>query len=138
VSPDGRLLAAAGFDGEIAFFDTATLEREGDPVKGVVGGQLQFTPDGRTLASSGFDNTMRLIDVESRRQIGTPIAIVASGASFSPDSTQMAITTALGVVRLAVDAASLTAAACRAAGRDLTPDEWKQYIGGHPHPLCDR
>jgi WD40 repeat protein len=136
VSPDGRLVATVAFDGEINFFETSTLEHSGDPVKGVVGSQVQFTPDGRTLVSSGFDNTMRLIDVDSRRQIGTPLAIAAWGANFSPDSTQMAITTDRGVVRLGLDAATLTAAACRAAGRELTADEWKQYIGGTPHRLC--
>jgi len=136
LSPDGRLLATTAFDGEITFFDATTLERSGDPVKGVVGGQVQFTPDGRTLVASGFDNTMRLVDVESRQQIGTPLAITAAGASFSPDSTQMAITTERGVVRLGIDAATLTAAACRAAGRELTADEWKQYIGGTPRRLC--
>ena len=137
LSPDGRLLATVAFDGEINFFDTTTLERSGDPVKGVVGGQVQFSPDGRTLAASGFDNTMRLIDVTSRRQVGTPLSIAAWGATFSPDSTEMAITTDRGVVRLGIDAATLTAAACRAAGRELTADEWKQYVGGTPHALCE-
>jgi serine/threonine protein kinase/DNA-binding SARP family transcriptional activator/WD40 repeat protein len=137
LSPDGQLLATAAFDGEVNFFDATTLQREGDPVKGVLGGQLQFTPDGRTIAASGFDNTMRLIDVESRTQIGTPLAIAAAGADFSPDSKQMAFSTDRGVVRLGIDAATLTDAACRAAGRELTDEEWKQYIGGTPHQLCD-
>jgi hypothetical protein len=102
----------------------------------VVGGQVQFTPDGHTIAVSGFDNMMRLIDVESRTQIGTPLAIASAGAIFSPDSTQMAISTDRGVIRLGIDAATLTAAACRAVGRELTDDEWKQYVGGTPHTLC--
>jgi serine/threonine protein kinase/DNA-binding SARP family transcriptional activator/WD40 repeat protein len=137
MSPDKRLLATVAFDGEINFYDAATLEPSGDPVKGVVGGQVQFTPDGRTIAASGFDNTLRLIDVDSRTQIGTPLAIAAWGAIFSPDSTEMAISTDRGVVRLGIDAATLTTAACRAAGRELTDDEWNQYIGGTPHRLCE-
>jgi hypothetical protein len=64
------------------------------------------------------------------------LAIAAWGAIFSPDSTQMSISTDRGVVRLGIDAAILTTAACRAAGRELT-DEWKQYIGGTPHRLCE-
>ncbi len=48
----------------------------------------------------------------------------------------MAITTDRGVVRLGIDAATLTAAARRAAGREKpTADEWKQYIGGTRHAL---
>jgi WD40 repeat protein len=136
LSPDKQLLATVAFDGEINFYDASTLLRSGDPVKGTVGGQVQFTPDGRTIAASGFDNTMRLIDVESRTQIGAPLAITAWGAIFSPDSTEMAISTDRGVVRLGIDAHTLATVACRAAARELTDAEWKQYIGGTPRRSC--
>jgi WD40 repeat protein len=137
-NPDGTLMAAAAFNGTIRFYDTSTLHEVGDALSGVSAfpAQLQFTPDGRTLITSGLDNTMHFFDVESRREIGPPLEISGWGAPVSPDSKAFAITTPLGVERLSFDPGQLRAAACRAAGRDLTAAEWAQYIGGTRRPLC--
>jgi len=137
-SPDGKLIATAAFNGTIRFYDTTTLKEVGDALSGVSAfpAQLQFTPDGRTLITSGLDNTMHFFDVASRREVGVPLAISGWGAPISPDSKTFAITTDAGVQRLSLDRDQLSAAACRAAGRDLTAAEWAQYIGGPQHRLC--
>jgi WD40 repeat protein len=138
VSADGDLLATAAFDGTIRFFDPATLEQVGSALSGgtAFAAQIQLTPDGRTLITSGLDNSMRLFDVASRRQIGVPLDIASWGAAISPDSTEIAVTTAQGVGLLAIDRADLLRAACRSAGRDLTAAEWVQYVGGDEHRIC--
>jgi hypothetical protein len=97
---------------------------------------MQFTPDGRTLITSGLDSALRLFDVATRRQIGASITVTSLGAAIAPDSKEIAITTDGGVQRLAIDAGALRRAACRAAGRNLTAAEWRQYIGGPPRRLC--
>jgi WD40 repeat protein len=138
VSPDGSLMATAAFNGTIRFVDTTTLKQVGDALSGGVSfaAQIQFTPDGRTFITSGLDNTLRIFDVASRRQVGVPIAIASWGAAISRDSKTIAITTDRGVARLSLDAAALRRAACRAAGRNLTAEEWAQYVGGEPDRLC--
>jgi WD40 repeat protein len=138
VSPDGSLMATAAFNGTIRFVDTTTLKPVGDALSGGTSfaAQIQFTPDGRTFITSGLDNTLRIFDVASRRQVGVPIAIASWGAAIPPNSKSIAITTDRGVARVALDAATLSRAACRAAGRNLTAAEWKQYVGGEPHRLC--
>lgn len=138
VSSDGHLIATAAFDGTIRFLDATTLRPAGDALDGgaAFAAQIQFTPDGRTLITSGLDNTMRFFDVATRRQVGVPVAVASSGAAISPDSRQIAITTDRGVGRLAIDAAELSRAACRAAGRALTATEWAQHVGGRPHRIC--
>jgi WD40 repeat protein len=131
-------MATAAFNGTLRFFDPSTLEPLGDPVTGVAAfpAQLQFTPDGRTLVASGLDNTMRFFDVTTRREVGSPLAITTWGASISPDSDTIAISTDRGVQRLSIDGDDLARVVCRVAGRDLTAAEWAQYIGGHQHRLC--
>jgi WD40 repeat protein len=53
--PDGKLLATAGNDGLIRFWDTATL-REAGQMKGA--GPIAFSPDGRELVSSAQEGAL--------------------------------------------------------------------------------
>ena len=62
-SPDGKRIAAAGFDGTLRILDAATgremltIFAHNSPVTGVT-----FSPDGYRLASSSYDHTVRLWD----------------------------------------------------------------------------
>jgi WD40 repeat protein len=138
VSPDHSTLVTGAFDGTITLFDAETLQAKGDPLTASPSfpAEIQFTPDGRTLIVSSLDATMRFFDVGSRQQLGVPLAIVSSGAAVAPDSTELAVTTEHGVQRLALDVDALHAAACQVAGRNLTIEEWSQYIGGTPRSTC--
>jgi len=65
-SPDGRLVASAGADGQIRLFDAVTLH----PVSVYSAGQgevngLDFSPDSATLASTGDDGTVLLWDLRN-------------------------------------------------------------------------
>jgi hypothetical protein len=114
VSPDGRWAVTAGAGSEVYRWDV-------DPASGrwsgpelllghtgdVVGVEVDST--GRRLASVALDHTAIIWDMRGRPVNGPEVA--------DPDSR--------------LDAA------CRIAGRDFTPDEWRRFLPGRPwQPTC--
>jgi WD40 repeat protein len=59
---DGRTLATGGGDGNLRFWDAATAEPRGQPIKAHQNGvkSVAFSSDGRTLATGGSDGKLRL------------------------------------------------------------------------------
>jgi WD40 repeat protein len=107
----------------------ATLAGHTDGVTSVA-----FSPDGTTLASASADETIRLWDVATGQQIGEPLQGHTDGVNsmaFSPDGTTLASASADETIRLwDMD---WHARACRAAGRNFTAAEWRQYLGYRPY-----
>jgi DNA-binding SARP family transcriptional activator/WD40 repeat protein/tRNA A-37 threonylcarbamoyl transferase component Bud32 len=138
ISPDGKLLATSSFDGAINFYDPKTFAAVGAPLSGATAFTpvFAFTPDSRLLVTLSLDQTVRVWDVASRRQLGPGIAAAIGDFNLSPDSKTLVLPTEVGVQRFALDRASLRRAACRAADRNLSDDEWRRYIGGTPKQLC--
>ena len=101
LSPDGRVLAVRGDDGNVVFFDARTLRRIGSPIRGssqvglfgAVEGPLRalaFSPDGRTLAigsTTGIDATIDLVDTRSHasRASRTSLNAITTDVSVAPD-----------------------------------------------------
>ena len=77
LSPDGRILAAGGFNGTILLLDTRTRTRIGRPLRFPHDlGSIDFSPDGRLLAitgsvSEGDPRRVKLVDVATRKVVRT-------------------------------------------------------------------
>jgi WD40 repeat protein/serine/threonine protein kinase len=91
LSPDGRMLAAAGPDRMLRLRDVATVEETG-----VFHGHkaeiwsVAFSPDGKAVATGGFDDAIRIWDTKShpaRQRIPTRNSF---SVAFSPDGSLLA------------------------------------------------
>jgi hypothetical protein len=141
-SPDGELLATAGWDETVRLWDAATGEPRGEPLTGHTDwvNAVAFSPDGELLASAGEDGTVRLWDAATGKPHGEPLTGHTEGVNavdFSPDGELLASSGgADGTVRLnktvrswARRVESLVAEACRIANRNLSKDEWSRFVG---------
>jgi WD40 repeat protein len=101
-SLDGRLIATAGSDGRVRFWDAATGKEDGSPLwqyvlptHHTVWG-VAFSPDGKTVVTSGADGKAVLWDVASRKRLHDLVASPDTGdanvwsAAFSPSGSLVA------------------------------------------------
>jgi WD40 repeat protein len=137
-SADGKTLAVAGAQGVI-LTDTATGQPVGAPLAGHSAQLIDvaFSRDGRTLATTSQDGTVILYDLTTRLPIGDPLTAGYGGStegSLTPDGHTFITGYFDGqVVAWDVDPDSWQRQACITAGRNLTHDEWHQYLGNRPY-----
>jgi WD40 repeat protein len=141
-SPDSRTLAIAGSAGTL-LLDAATAQPLGPPLTGhtALVFDVTYSRDGRVLATASDDGTIVLYDVATRLAIGDPLAANdgrASGVALTPDGRTLFSSHDGGeVVQWDIDADSWQQHACATAGRNLTRDEWRTYLGTRPYqPTC--
>jgi WD40 repeat protein len=147
-SPDGTLLAGTSCgkaSGKLSFCtagDIILWDITQDPPveRAILQGhektiyQVAFSPDGTLLVSASVDETIRVWDMT--RDPPEVQTIFESGISFghsvafSPDGQTLASASSENTVKLwNISLESWKARACRAAGRNLTLSEWRQYMG---------
>jgi WD40 repeat protein/DNA-binding SARP family transcriptional activator len=141
-SPDGTTLATGAVNGKVRLWDprTGAARRTWVAQAGFVLSTV-YSPDGTVLATSGTDGTAALWDVRSAKQIGTPLNGPSQRWGMAVfDATGHTLATALqdGTVLLwNVDPRSWLERACAVAGRDLTSQEWAEFLPGRPYqPPC--
>ncbi|KIJ58371.1 hypothetical protein HYDPIDRAFT_119616 [Hydnomerulius pinastri MD-312] len=92
-SPDAKLLASAGYGGEVFLWDSDT----GEKLRSMTGHDstsavwaVAFSPDGQKLASCSQDDTLRIWDIHTAEMIAGPFAAQSCCLVFSPDGRAIA------------------------------------------------
>jgi DNA-binding beta-propeller fold protein YncE len=101
LSPDGKLIAAAGAKNTIQVWDTTTHEIvQTFPGDNTPGRSISFSPDGKRLAAAGVKNTVKVWDVKTGNLIHQleghtqPV----NGVAFSPREKRLASAGADGTI----------------------------------------
>ncbi len=142
-SPDGRLLVTGGGTGDVRFFDARSGDPRGRSVRASSGWvlSLDFAPDGKTIATGGSDGTVRLLDVAKRAQVGAALPgldNIHANAGFTPDGERLFVVYSTGAgYRWDVEASVWQKQACLVAGRNLSREEWEQFLPARGYdPSC--
>jgi WD40 repeat protein len=133
-APDGRALVIGDTDGRLHWWDLDPLEeRFSRPVDGFVI-QLAQSADRARVASDALD-VARVWDVGTGHELRqmpyadwlTAIALSRDGRFLASAGDDTPSSTAIEVTEIAP--ADPAAAACAHVRRNLSPDEWREYLG---------
>ncbi len=146
-SPDSATLAVTGDAGgahgpsagdqrnrNVILWDARTGTRIGEPLLGHESGvtAAAVSPDGTMLASGDYGGDIRLWDVETHRPRGDRIVTGSSVQvlRFGPDGTTLVSGHSDGQLRMwDLTPEHWIEQLCAAASRDLTEDEWAEFVG---------
>jgi WD40 repeat protein len=138
VSPDGGRLAvtSGGLAGLIDLRSGRWLSRLVD-ADGEIATRVDFNDDGTRFVTSGLEGRAVLWDGLTGARLG---AVQPGGPEFEtgvvflPDGHTVQIATSSGqMFRWDTDPQAWVAYACRAAGRNLDADEWREVFGSEPY-----
>jgi WD40 repeat protein len=132
-SPDGKTLVSRNRDETVILWDLANHQPLDPPIK--AWGDPVFSPDGAFMALGSDHGEISFWEVATRQPLCPPLTghvrhIMTM--SFGLDGKYLASGDDIGVILWNLDMVSLGEQARRRANRNLTKEEWKQYVGDSP------
>ena len=143
VSNDGRTLITGGQTGIVRLWSLPAGTPLGAPLTDLAGiSTVDLSPDGRTAIGADTAGNVLLWDVPTRSTIGDTFPGPAAGrpaaAAFTPDGGSVVVISDTGAGWVwDVDQSDWLARACQVAGRNLTPQEWQEFLPDRTyHATC--
>ncbi|HNT76365.1 MAG TPA: hypothetical protein PKH77_15225 [Anaerolineae bacterium] len=142
-SPDGRRIATGSWDGMIWIWDvSAALNTGAAPGRTLAWmmheasvNAVAFSPDGQWVVSGSDDNTARVWETMTGHEIArlTHKGFV-NAVAFSPDGRQTLSNSSDGTMQVSWwQPEDIIRLACERLPRNLTREEWQQYLGDEPY-----
>jgi WD40 repeat protein len=133
--PDSRSALVGMETGGVTRWDLDTGRRIGGTASVSSAQQLAVTPDGRRFAVGSWDGTTTLWDLRTMERIGESFPVISGVIpAIAFDPAGRLLITNLGSSELwTLDPLHVRRVACRAAGRELTRDEWADLLPGRPY-----
>ncbi|WP_440064684.1 protein kinase domain-containing protein [Streptosporangium sp. OZ121] len=136
---DGARFAVADREGRISVFETRGRKRVGSMIRGEegTGTRLAYSPRGDVIAAAMTERSVGIWDTETGRRLGQPIVAQPGDLqtlAFSPDGARLIAVDAAGTLsEYPVEPGAVARAVCERAGRTLSREEWRTYLGDLPY-----
>ncbi len=138
-TPNGQVLVIGDTSGNLSWWDINNKAELFANPAGIYTRALAASPDGRYLVTIDADDTARVWELEGGREIKRmPYLRNLTAVAVSPDSRFFATCGDDDWDRRLVEVTEIrpedpVAKACSRMSRNLTRDEWHQYIGNEPY-----
>ena len=138
MSPDGRHAAVSGYNGDVLVLDVASGRPVREPTRAAPGGVfiLKFSADGRRMVASSTEGFVSLWDVGTglpEASVPVPGRPFVSAVLVDEETVLASAWQGEAAWRWDTGIEPALDLACRAAGRDLTTEEWRDSVGDLPY-----
>lgn len=131
---DRKIVATGGWDNLVSLWDLTSTPKRRETFQGHIGYVLRvlFSPDGRILSSAAERDQIRLWDVNRSGIFDTTLKgnqTTVTALAFSGDSKLLVSGGDDGLIVLwEINETSWRERACKMANRNLTKEEWIEYV----------
>jgi WD40 repeat protein len=134
-SPDGRFVAGGGLDGTVRIWKTGTTD---EIARLAHGGQILdivFSGDAGSIATASGDDSVRVWEAATGSELARiPQRATPLGVQFVDGDQRLLTSTSNGQIRTwLLRAGDQVREACLRVTRNLTREEWRQYVGDEPY-----